>query len=794
MKKAKKVVCLSASFLFGFSSFAFAAIPKGTVVVGDKAFDLQYANDHKNIKEMNEIIQKRNGPIYIKSPTGTWYDNNTSKKTLNKLLPELIYKDSQGNLKNYYSEDGDEIVLEVSSVGFVNKNQIKIKFNKPLDKESALQRNNYLIDSEELKDECEIEYLENEKAVLITLKEDIQNENPIELKIQKSMKDKYMNSINDEYTNLHKIISENSEKDQEVSFNHSISLIEDNQRLKNISVDGDVYISGNNVKISNMNITGKLILDPGNSGTVITEAIKAKKIVVLSGSKNSIYLNSVKADELISSSENKVRIKASSKTKIKKTQILSSTVLEGVKNCFGNISVRTKGTENNLELKGSINSPMTVYEGINLKTDCSNPLDDVVLRANSNDDIINLEGKFTDLKVIKEAQINILENAEVINSIEVNSGAFIKVDKMAKVNEINVNTSNEMSKVNVEGKISNLKINSKADIELKNAEIEMLVVNADGAKLSSDDKSKIQTLVTNNKEYTIDDENTLNIDNTVKTENQNQNNDKDKDTDEKKEEDDGPINISVRGIELEKEELELLIGDVLQLKAKVKPSSASNRKVIWTSSDENIVSIDESGKISATGVGQAIITATTYNKKYKAECKVTVKEDVIKVTGIELSKSEAFLKLNENVKLDAVIMPENATNKDVTWTISNEDVASVENGLITAKAIGETNVTATAVDGNYTASCRVIVSGIKYEYKIVGNQITFTLNDESIKDSDVSVKLFDVNNKNLEFYGNEEAENGKCEISTGLEKGKTYNGTISITDIGKIVIYNFTID
>lgn len=237
MRKIKKIVCLSASFLFGFSSFAFAEIPKGTVVIGDKAFDLKYANDCKNLEEIIETIQKRNGPIYIKSPTGKWYENATGKSTINELLPELIYKDSKEHLKNYYSEDGAEIVLQVYSLGFVNKNQIKVKFNKPLDKESALNKKNYLINNEELKDEYEIEYLESEKAVLITLKEDIENHQPIKIGIRKSIKDINMNSINEEYVKLHKIISENCENNQITSFNHSLSLIEDNQELKNARVE-----------------------------------------------------------------------------------------------------------------------------------------------------------------------------------------------------------------------------------------------------------------------------------------------------------------------------------------------------------------------------------------------------------------------------------------------------------------------------------------------------------------------------------------------------------------------------
>lgn len=83
---------------------------------------------------------------------------------------------------------------------------------------------------------------------------------------------------------------------------------------------------------------------------------------------------------------------------------------------------------------------------------------------------------------------------------------------------------------------------------------------------------------------------------------------------------------------------------------------------------------------------------------------------IANVTGITLNEAEKELDLNEAFQLEATIMPDNANNKNVTWNSSDETVASVnKNGLVTAKSIGTTTITATTEDGNFTASCAFTV-------------------------------------------------------------------------------------
>jgi len=168
-------------------------------------------------------------------------------------------------------------------------------------------------------------------------------------------------------------------------------------------------------------------------------------------------------------------------------------------------------------------------------------------------------------------------------------------------------------------------------------------------------------------------------------------------------------NIPVSGIKLDKEKLELYIGDAFGINVIIEPNDATNKTVTWTSSNTKIVQVSD-GKITAKGKGTAIVTATTSNGK-TAKITITVKEkpkETIEVTGISLTPNKLTLKENEEYNLNATITPSNATNKTVTWKSSNTNVATINNGKVIAKGKGTTTITATTSNGK-TASIEVVV-------------------------------------------------------------------------------------
>lgn len=172
--------------------------------------------------------------------------------------------------------------------------------------------------------------------------------------------------------------------------------------------------------------------------------------------------------------------------------------------------------------------------------------------------------------------------------------------------------------------------------------------------------------------------------------------------------------VSVTGIRITPESTTLTSLDAtVQLATIFTPANASNKNVEWSSSDDAIATVDSEGTVTAKGEGEAVITAVTEDRQHEATSIVTVKfpDETIPVTGISLEQKEAELKeAGETLQLAAAVAPENATNKDVTWTSSKPAVATVNaSGLVTAVANGETVITVTTEDSGFKAACKVTV-------------------------------------------------------------------------------------
>ena len=173
---------------------------------------------------------------------------------------------------------------------------------------------------------------------------------------------------------------------------------------------------------------------------------------------------------------------------------------------------------------------------------------------------------------------------------------------------------------------------------------------------------------------------------------------------------DSSVGIPVAGVSLSQTSAKLHFGETLALTATVTPANATNKRVTWSSSDEAVATVDENGVVTAKTSGTATITATTAVGGKKATCTVTVTHIV--VTGVSLSMTSAMLEAGETLKLTATVTPANATYKGVTWSSSNEAVATVKDGVVTAKAAGMATITVTTDDGGKKATCKVTVIDI----------------------------------------------------------------------------------
>ena len=159
-------------------------------------------------------------------------------------------------------------------------------------------------------------------------------------------------------------------------------------------------------------------------------------------------------------------------------------------------------------------------------------------------------------------------------------------------------------------------------------------------------------------------------------------------------------------VSLDKTELPLYVGQSQQLTATVLPENAADKSVAWTSSNTDVATVDASGKVTAVAVGSATITATATQGGNTATCAVTVSP--VEVTSVELNKTELALVKGASETLTATVLPENATDKSVTWASSDVTVVTVSNGVVTAKKNGTATITATA--GGKSATCVITVS------------------------------------------------------------------------------------
>lgn len=164
--------------------------------------------------------------------------------------------------------------------------------------------------------------------------------------------------------------------------------------------------------------------------------------------------------------------------------------------------------------------------------------------------------------------------------------------------------------------------------------------------------------------------------------------------------------IAVQSVILNTTSLSLQPGESASLNGTVQPDNATIHSVPWKSSNDNVATVSQEGNVTAVSEGNCVISVTVDG--VKAECDVTVAVVRIPVTSVSLNKTSADLLVGETLQLTATVLPDNATDKTVTWATSNADVASVDNGLVTALTEGDAVITASSSD--YSATCAVNVS------------------------------------------------------------------------------------
>lgn len=238
--------------------------------------------------------------------------------------------------------------------------------------------------------------------------------------------------------------------------------------------------------------------------------------------------------------------------------------------------------------------------------------------------------------------------------------------------------------------------------------------------------------------------------------------------------------VNVTGINLVPAELTLKVGTSGELDAVVSPDNATDRRIKWNTSNVDVAYVSD-GKVLGLSAGEALISATTIDGGFKAECKVIVVKDVIHVSSISVTPQTLALEEGENSTLNATVLPVNADDRSYNWSTSDKDVATVDSeGKVTAVKAGQAIITATANDGALKATCAVTVDIV--HPKSVSLDVT---KKELLKGENftltATVLPTNAKNKDVKWHSSDPAvasvENGKV---IAVAKGQT---TITVTTL-----------
>lgn len=240
--------------------------------------------------------------------------------------------------------------------------------------------------------------------------------------------------------------------------------------------------------------------------------------------------------------------------------------------------------------------------------------------------------------------------------------------------------------------------------------------------------------------------------------------------------------IPVESIVLEKQKATIKVNQKVTLKATIHPEDATNKDLIWESTDDSIAVVDEYGEVTGKKAGTATITVSSAeNKEIKAACEMTVIK--VPVTKVTLSKTKLTLAPGKSQKLTVTIAPNDATNKSLTWKSSNDKIATVTNGKVTAKKAGTATITVSSKENDkIKATCKVTVKIAVTKVKLNKSKLTLGAKETFALKATITPK--NATNKKVSYKSSKKkvatvSSKGKIKA---LKKGKT---TITATVDGK---------
>lgn len=233
------------------------------------------------------------------------------------------------------------------------------------------------------------------------------------------------------------------------------------------------------------------------------------------------------------------------------------------------------------------------------------------------------------------------------------------------------------------------------------------------------------------------------------------------------------------GIRFETEQARVRKGGRLTLSAVAQPEGKTDGRLVWSSSDGSVASVDEEGVVSGKSKGEAVITVTAVDGGYTAECRVRVYQPV---TELRMDNRSVTVDTGEDIQLTATILPYDADNKSIVWSSDNPDVADVNGkGVVTGVKAGQTVIRATSEDEGISDFCVVTVNQPVTGVSLSKSELSFS----KIGDAEqlvASVQPADATNKELNWSSSDE--------SVAIVS----NGRVLCSGYGSAIVYVTTVD
>ncbi len=211
------------------------------------------------------------------------------------------------------------------------------------------------------------------------------------------------------------------------------------------------------------------------------------------------------------------------------------------------------------------------------------------------------------------------------------------------------------------------------------------------------------------------------------------------------------VTKSVTGVKLDKSTHEMFVGETFRLTYAISPAGASNAEVTWSSSNNSVAAVDQSGLVSAKGVGTTVIMVKTKDGGYTALCTVNVGRVA---TAIKLDVTSLVLNAGEYYYLEATLTPADTTEKTVMYESSDTKVAVVsKKGKVTAKSSGACVIMAKTKSGSMAYCAVTVMQGVT-GLELSDNVLQIAVGEEY--EMDVTIKPKTASNKNVTWASSNE--------------------------------------